>query len=88
MGRDLSVVRLVVGSDDLVLLRHLLKRVPLGDWTTRVSKHIAPVPQFCASRVTTEHDATNRLRRADAIVVNHRQDEGHLLQRAGATVVG
>ena len=88
MGRDSSVVRLVVGGDDLVLLRHLLQRVPLGDWTPRVGEHVAPVPQLRASGVTTEHDATNRLRRADAIVVNHRQDEGDLLQRAGPTVAG
>ena len=88
VGHDSSVVRLVVGGDDLVLLRHLLQCVPLGNWATRVGEHVAPVPQFCAGCVTTEYDATNRLRRADAIIVNHRQDEGHLLQRAGEIVAG
>ena len=63
----------------LVLLRHLLERVPLRDWTTWVGEHVAPVTQFRPRRVATEHDATDWLRRADAIVINHRQDERDFL---------
>ena len=78
------VIRLSIA--DLVLLGHFLQRVPLRDWTTRVREHVTPVSQFRPGRVATENDASDWLRRAYAIVVNHRQDERNLLQRAREAV--
>ena len=64
----------------LVLLGDLLQRVPLGDGAAGVGQHVAPVPQLRPRRVAPQHDAADRLRRADAIVINNRDDQGHLLQ--------
>ena len=62
-----------------VLLGHLLQRVPLRDGSSGVGQHVAPVPQLGARRIATEHDASDGLRRADAVVVDHRDDQTHFL---------
>jgi len=59
----------------LVLLRELLKHVPLGDGTSRVGQHIAPVTQLRPRRVTAQDDATDRVGRADTIVVHYSDDQ-------------
>lgn len=66
-------------ASSLVLLGHLLKRVPLGYRSPRVSQHVAPVPQLAARRAAAKDHATDRFRSTDAIVVDNCYDQGYLL---------
>ena len=63
----------------LALLRDLLQGVPLGNRAARVGQHVTPVTQLRACGVTAQHAAANRLRCANTIVVNHRDDQRHFL---------
>jgi len=63
----------------LVFLGQLLEDVPLCNRTARVGQHVAPVTQFRTRRVTAEYDATDGIRRADPIIVNHCDDQLNFL---------
>jgi len=63
----------------LALLWDLLQGVPLGNRAARVGQHVTPVTQLRACGVTAQHAAANRLRCANTIVVNHRDDQRHFL---------
>lgn len=56
----------------LVAIVGLLQRVPLGNRASWRGQHVRPVTQFRSRRVATENDFTDGIRRADAIVIDHR----------------
>jgi len=49
--------------------------VPLRDGASRVGEHVAPVTQLGPGRVAAEHDATDRVRRPDPVVVDDRHHQ-------------
>ena len=49
--------------------------MPLGYGTPWVGQHVAPVTQLRAGRVAAEYDATDRVRCADTIIVDHRHQQ-------------
>lgn len=79
---DVTFAAVAANLLTLVLLLAVLRvhqRMPLGDRTSRCGQHIGPVAQLCAGRRVAEHHLANWLRCADAIVINHGDDQLHFL---------
>ena len=81
LNRSVVVVVVVVDLVFLVAVVGIFEGVPLGDGTARRGQHVRPVAQFRTGGVAAEQTLADRVRRADAIVVHHRHQKLHLLQR-------
>ena len=56
-----------------------LEDMPVGDWPSRFLDLLLPVLDLGALAVVAQGDATDRVRRPDAVVVTHRQLKVHPL---------